>query len=213
MTMNTILQAILDFDEALLKKSVQEQLDAGTDINIILDKGLIQAMDVVGQKFTKGEIFVPEMMIAAETMQAGLELLKPLLVSDSNESKGTIVIGTVKGDLHDIGKNLVSLMLDGGGFDVIDLGVDIEPEKFIQAAEENKADIIGLSALLTTAMPIMEKTVNLIKKSNLPAKTFIGGAPVTLQFSEQIGADGYSENAPGAVAVARKLIANALPIN
>lgn len=213
MTMNTILQAILDFDEALLKKSVQEQLDAGTDINIILDKGLIQAMDVVGQKFTKGEIFVPEMMIAAETMQAGLELLKPLLVSDSNESKGTIVIGTVKGDLHDIGKNLVSLMLDGGGFDVIDLGVDIEPEKFIQAAEENKADIIGLSALLTTAMPIMEKTVNLIKKSNLPAKTFIGGAPVTLQFSEQIGADGYSENAPGAVAVARKLIANALPVN
>jgi len=213
MTMNTILQAILDFDEALLKKSVQEQLDAGTDINIILDKGLIQAMDVVGQKFTKGEIFVPEMMIAAETMQVGLELLKPLLVSDSNESKGTIVIGTVKGDLHDIGKNLVSLMLDGGGFDVIDLGVDIEPEKFIQAAEENKADIIGLSALLTTAMPIMEKTVNLIKKSNLPAKTFIGGAPVTLQFSEQIGADGYSENAPGAVAVARKLIANALPIN
>ncbi|MBT4525754.1 MAG: corrinoid protein [Deltaproteobacteria bacterium] len=213
MTMNTILQAILDFDEALLKKSVQEQLDAGTDINIILDKGLIQAMDVVGQKFTKGEIFVPEMMIAAETMQVGLELLKPLLVSDSNESKGTIVIGTVKGDLHDIGKNLVSLMLDGGGFDVIDLGVDIEPEKFIQAAEENKADIIGLSALLTTAMPIMEKTVNLIKKSNLPAKTFIGGAPVTLQFSEQIGADGYSENAPGAVAVARKLIANALPVN
>jgi 5-methyltetrahydrofolate--homocysteine methyltransferase len=147
------------------------------------------------------------MLQSARTMKAGLEVLRPLLAETDAKPRGTIVMGTVKGDLHDIGKNLVSMMLEGAGFKVIDLGVDVGTDKFLAAARENQAEIVAMSALLTTTMPAMEATVATIKERGLGLKTMIGGAPVTLAFADKIGADGYSEDAPGAVALARRLVA------
>jgi len=152
-------------------------------------------MDEVGKKFSDGELFVPEMLQAAQAMKAGLEVLKPHLSSESATSKGIIVIGTVKGDLHDIGKNLVAMMMEGGGFNVVDLGVDIDADKFVKAAVEHNT------------MPAMEATIVAIKEAGIAAKTIIGGAPVTEAYADQIGADGYSDDAPGAVDLARKLFA------
>jgi 5-methyltetrahydrofolate--homocysteine methyltransferase len=200
-----IFKAVLAYDEAQVKSLTQAELDAGTDIESILNDGLISAMDVVGKKFSEGELFVPEMLMAAQVMKGGLEILKPHLGSDSAVSKGTVVIGTVKGDLHDIGKNLVAMMMEGAGFNVIDLGVDVDAEKFVAAAKEHNAQVVGLSALLTTTMPAMEATVNAIKEAGINTKTIIGGAPVTQAYADQIGADGYSDDAPGAVELARSL--------
>jgi 5-methyltetrahydrofolate--homocysteine methyltransferase len=207
MAIEDIFEAVLTFNKAAAAEGVKAELAAGTDISIILDQGLIGALDVVGKKFSEGEMFVPEMLQAARAMKAGLEVLKPYLSSESIASKGTIIIGTVKGDLHDIGKNLVAMMMEGAGFSVVDLGVDVDADKFVKAASEHNADVLGLSALLTTTMPAMENTVAAIKEAGLAVRTIIGGAPVTETFADQIGADGYSDDAPGAVELARKLMA------
>jgi 5-methyltetrahydrofolate--homocysteine methyltransferase len=200
-----IFKAVLAYDEAQAKSLTQAEIDAGTDIETILNEGLISAMDDVGKKFSEGDLFVPEMLMAAQAMKAGLAILKPHLASDSAANKGTVVIGTVKGDLHDIGKNLVAMMMEGAGFNVVDLGVDVDADKFVAAAKEHDAQLVALSALLTTTMPAMEATVNAVKEAGLAAKTIIGGAPVTQAYADQIGADGYSDDAPGAVELARSL--------
>ena len=207
MSIQEIFNAVLAFDEAAVKTKTQAELDAGTDIPTILNDGLISAMDEVGEKFSSGELFVPEMLMAAQAMKGGLEILKPLLAEGHSSSKGTVVIGTVKGDLHDIGKNLVAMMMEGAGFDVIDLGVDVESETFVKRAAEKNADMIALSALLTTTMPAMERTVKAVKAAGMGARTIIGGAPVTQDFADRIGADGYSTDAPGAVRLVKQLLA------
>jgi len=162
----------------------------------------------VGRKFNSGEFFVPEMLIAAQAMKAGLDELKPFLVKGSTTMRGTIVIGTVKGDLHDIGKNMVAMIMEGAGFEIIDVGMDVPPEKFIAAVKEHNAQIMGMSALLTTTMPAMKQTIELLKEEGLAGKvkTMIGGAPVTQAFADSIGADAYCEDAPAAVENARKLL-------
>ena len=207
MTVKDIFSAVLAFDEETVKAKTHAELDGGTDIGTILNDGLISAMDEVGERFSAGELFVPEMLMAAQAMKAGLKILKPHLSAGQNQSKGVVVIGTVKGDLHDIGKNLVSMMMEGAGFDVVDLGVDVESEKFVQTAAEKKANVIALSALLTTTMPSMESTVKAVKEAGMAARTIIGGAPVTQAFADQIGADGYSADAPGAVKLVKQLVA------
>jgi 5-methyltetrahydrofolate--homocysteine methyltransferase len=163
-------------------------------------------MDEVGLKFGEGALFVPEMLMAAKAMKAGLEVLKPHLSDEVSHSKGMVIIGTVKGDLHDIGKNLVAMMMEGAGLTVVDLGVDVDAEKFVEAARDNSADVVALSALLTTTMPAMETTINAIKEAGLNTKSIVGGAPVTKTFAGEIGADGHSEDAPGAVELVRSLV-------
>jgi 5-methyltetrahydrofolate--homocysteine methyltransferase len=207
MAIQDIFNAVLAFDLDGVKAKTQSELDAGTDIQSILNDGLIAAMDEVGEKFSAGELFVPEMLRAAQAMKGGLEILKPLLSSGQSGTKGTVVIGTVKGDLHDIGKNLVAMMMEGAGFEVVDMGVDVDGEVFVKAAAEKGAGVIALSALLTTTMPAMEKTIKAVKESGMTVKTIIGGAPVTQAFADQIGADGYSADAPGAVRLVKQLIA------
>jgi 5-methyltetrahydrofolate--homocysteine methyltransferase len=207
MSIQDIFNAVLAFDAETAKAKTQEELDAGTDVETILNDGLIGAMDEVGERFSAGDLFVPEMLVAAQAMKAGLEILKPHLASGQSQSKGTVVIGTVKGDLHDIGKNLVAMMMEGAGFDVVDVGVDIDSETFVKTAAEKSADVIALSALLTTTMPAMEATVKAVKEAGMTVKTIIGGAPVTQAFSDQIGADGYSADAPGAVKLVKEIVA------
>lgn len=207
MAISDILNAVVSLRKDEVVKHVTGEIEAGTKVDDILDKGLIGAMDVVGERFTSGELFVPEMLMSAKAMQAGLEILKPHLADDTAEQKGTVLIGTVKGDLHDIGKNLVTMMMEGAGFNVIDLGVDVDTEKFVSQVRAQNADVVCLSALLTTTMPAMAQTVEAIKEAGLNVKTLVGGAPVTQAYAEQIGADGFSDNAPAAVDLIRKLIA------
>ncbi len=207
MTVKAIFEAVIAFDEEAVQSKTQAELDAGTDVNTILNDGLIGAMDEVGELFSAGEIFVPEMLMAAEAMKAGLSILKPHLAEGQSRSKGTVIIGTVKGDLHDIGKNLVSMMMEGAGFEVLDLGVDVASETFVQTAAEKNARVIALSALLTTTMPSMETTIKAVKEAGLATRTIIGGAPVTQTFADQIGADGFSSDAPGAVKLVKQLLA------
>lgn len=206
MSIQEIFDAVMMFDEATVKEKTQAALDAGTDLQSILNDGLIGAMDEVGEKFSAGELFVPEMLMAAQAMKAGLALLKPHLAEGKSQSKGTVVIGTVKGDLHDIGKNLVAMMMEGAGFDVVDLGVDVDSETFLKNAVEKQANVIALSALLTTTMPAMAMTVKALKEAGTGVKTIIGGAPVTQAFADQIGADGFSADAPGAVKLVKALV-------
>jgi methanogenic corrinoid protein MtbC1 len=205
MAVKDIAEAVLAFNEPGVVDLVKTEIAAETEINEILNTGLIGAMDIVGKKFSDGELFVPEMLMAAQAMKAGLEVLKPHLSGEAVVSRGTVVIGTVKGDLHDIGKNLVAMMMEGAGFDVVDLGADIDAEKFVKAASEHNAGVVALSALLTTTMPAMKATIVAIKEAGITAKIIIGGAPVTEAYADQIDADGYSEDAPGAVQLARKL--------
>jgi 5-methyltetrahydrofolate--homocysteine methyltransferase len=207
MAVKDIFQAVLSFDQARVSDLTRQELEAGTDIETILNDGLISAMDEVGELFSRGDLFVPEMLMAAQAMKSGLNIIKPLLAEGATESKGTVVIGTVKGDLHDIGKNLVSMMMEGAGFKVVDLGVDVDTATFVKAAQEHKAGVIALSALLTTTMPAMEATVRAIKESGLGIGTIIGGAPVSQEYADEIHADGYGEDAPSAVVLARKLMA------
>ena len=207
MIISDILNSVVEFNKAAVVEHVTTAINNKISIDDILNKGLIAAMDVVGEKFTSGEIFVPEMLQAAKSMQLGLEVLKPHLAGDALMEKGTIIIGTVKGDLHDIGKNLVTMMVEGAGFNVVDLGVDVDVERFVSEAQAHDADVVCLSALLTTTMPVMAKTVEALKEAGLKAKTIIGGAPVTDAYAQQIGADGFSDNAPGAVELIRKLVA------
>jgi len=207
MAVERIFNAVLNYEKDQLPVMVRAEVDAGTAVSKILNDGLIAAMEEVGRGFSAGEIFIPEMLQAAQTMKSGLAVLRPLLSDTDIKQKGTIVIGTVKGDLHDIGKNLVSMMLEGAGFEVIDLGVDVGTEAFISGATENNAEIIALSALLTTTMPAMEATIAAIKKKKLPLKIIVGGAPVTQEFADKIGANDYGSDGPSAVEAAQKLMA------
>ena len=181
-----------------VKEKVQEALDQGISAKDILEKGLLDGMGVIGEKFKNNEVYVPEVLIAARAMNAGVALLRPYLVEAGVESKGTVVIGTVKGDLHDIGKNLVKMMMEGKGLNVVDLGVDVSAEQFVTAAKENNADIIACSALLTTTMTEMKNVVDAVKAENLDVKVMIGGAPVTQSFCDSIGANSYTADAASA---------------
>lgn len=185
---------------------VQEALDEGIEANVILNDALLAGMAITGDKFKQEEIFVPEVLVAARAMNKGVEVLKPYLQDSSNISKGTAVLGTVKGDLHDIGKNLVRIMMEGKGIDVIDLGTDISAETFIDEAKKNHADIICCSALLTTTMPEMKRVVDLVKAENLDVKVMIGGAPVNQEFCDEIGADYYTDDAASAADVAASIL-------
>ncbi|MDD2503302.1 MAG: corrinoid protein [Clostridia bacterium] len=205
MDVKEVYGAVLDLDVNQVLELVNNEISNGTDVLTILNDGLIAALDEVGKRFSEGQFFVPEMLMAAKAVQSAVDEMKPYLMKKDIPSKGTIVIGTVAGDLHDIGKNLVSLMLEGAGYKVIDLGINVDTETFITSIRENKADIVALSALLTTTMPAMEKTVKAIRKDGLNVKIMVGGAPVTAEFARKIGADGYSKDAPGAVDLARKI--------
>lgn len=191
-----------------VKQLVQQALDEGIDAKTILDEGLLNGMMVIGGKFKRNEVFVPEVLVAARAMNAGVAILEPKLVEMRNEPVGKAVIGTVKGDLHDIGKNLVAMMLKGAGLEVCDLGVDVEPTAFIEKAEEIGADVIGMSALLTTTMTGMEEVINLLKEKGLRDKyiVMVGGAPVNDSFASEIGADYYTPDAATAAEQAKQAI-------
>jgi len=192
----------------LIEGIVKDALEAGDDPSKILNDGMIAAMGVVGARFQKSEIFVPEMLIAAKTMKKGVEVLKPHLAKGATAKLGKCIIGTVHGDLHDIGKNLVSLMIESAGFEVIDLGVDVPVDTFLAKAKENPdVKIMALSGLLTTTMPAMKEIAEALKKAGGKFKLLVGGAPVTQAFADEIGADGYSPDAAGAAIVAKKLAA------
>ena len=203
-----VYEAILDGDMGGAQEGVQAALGAGVPAADLLHQALIPAMGEVGRLFEEGEYFVPEMLIAARAMKAGLEILKPLLVDSGVKPVGKVAIGTVKGDLHDIGKNLVAMMMEGAGFEIVDLGTDVPPEKFVEAAQ-NGVNLIGLSALLTTTMPSMESTVKAIEAAGLrdQVKIIIGGAPVTAEYAQKIGADGYAPDASQAASLAKGFMA------
>jgi 5-methyltetrahydrofolate--homocysteine methyltransferase len=185
----------------------QELLAAGTSPQNIVEQGLVPGMKIVGDQFKRNEIFVPEMLVAARAMKEALKILEPMLASAGIKPKYTALIGTVQGDLHDIGKNLISMMWRGANFAVVDLGTNVSPEKYLAAAKEHNANLVGLSALLTTTMPAMKETVRILKAAGLPnLKIMIGGAPITQAFADDIGADGYAADAGTAVDVAKKLV-------
>ncbi|MCU0564733.1 MAG: corrinoid protein [Desulfobacterales bacterium] len=204
--LNTIKDAVIGGKHAEIKALVQQALDAGVDPGTLINDALIAAMDVVGKDFGEGKIFVPEMLVSAMTMKSGLEVVKPRLAGGESRSRGTVIMATVKGDLHDIGKNLVSMMLEGAGFKVLDLGVDLSVEKLIDQVKAVGPDVLGLSALLTTTMPEMQKVIAELKNQGLrdKVKVLVGGAPVDRAFAEKIGADGYGSNAAEAVELARR---------
>ena len=189
---------------ALTKKALEEKILPKE----ILDKGLIAGMNIIGEKYKAHEIFLPDVLLAAKAMHAGMDLLKPLFIQEGIPTIGKVIIGSVHGDLHDIGKNLVGIMLKGAGFEVIDLGNNVTPEKFIETAQQENAAVIGMSALLTTTMPIMKKVVDLLKEKGLSAriKIIIGGAPVSEEFAQEIGADAYGYDSVNAVETVKKLI-------
>ena len=189
-----------------VRELVQKAVDEGQEVKKILKEGLIAGINIVGNKYESGEFFLPEMVIAASAMKEGLKVLSPLLKQGDIESAGTVVLGTAQGDIHDIGKSIVGTMLEGAGFMVTDVGVDIGPEKFIEVAKEKRADIIGVSALLTTTMVKMEDVIKAVKEAGLKAKVMIGGASVTQEFADKIGADGYAPDAPSAVGKAKELV-------
>ncbi len=202
-------EAVIEGNAGRAKELTQQALEEGNGPQEILDEGLIPAMDVVGEKFSRQEFYIPEMLIAARAMQAGLGLLKPLLAQGQSKTRGKAVIGTVKGDLHDIGKNLVGMMLQGGGFEVVDLGADVKPAKFVEAVEREKPDFVMMSALLTTTMLSMRETIEALKAAGLRegVKVGVGGAPVTQRFAEEIGADFYAPDATGAVNKSKEFVA------
>lgn len=200
--LNEISEAMQRGRAASVKELVTKALSEGISAKSILEDALLPGMDIIGVKFKNNQIYVPEVLIAARAMNAGSELLKPYLTEEGVEEKGTVIIGTVKGDLHDIGKNLVRMMMEGKGLKVIDLGVDVSADKFVTAASENDADVIACSALLTTTMNEMKNIVIKAKEVNLRAKVIVGGAPVTESFRESIGADGYSQDAATAAELA-----------
>ena len=206
--LKALYDAIVDGNAGKAKTLTQAALGEGVDPQEILNKYMIPAMDEVGRRFETNEYFVPELLIAARAMKGALELIKPRLAATGAKPIGKVAIGTVKGDLHDIGKNLVAAMLEGGGFEIVDLGVDVTPDKFVGAVKEKGANIIALSALLTTTMPSMKTTIEGLKEAGVRSqvKVMIGGAPVTQKYADEIGADGYSDNASAAVALARKLV-------
>jgi 5-methyltetrahydrofolate--homocysteine methyltransferase len=204
-----IAEKLYDGKNDAVAALTQQALDAGLTAAEILNGGLVVGMDRVGEDFKNGDLFVPEVLIAARAMHAGMDILRPLLAESDVPPAGKVVIGTVAGDLHDIGKNLVVMMLEGGGFDVIDVGTDTAPDKFVAAVKAEKPDLVGLSALLTTTMPVMQKTIDALTEAGLrgSVKVMIGGAPVTQVYADEIGADGYAPDAASAVDLARALVA------
>jgi 5-methyltetrahydrofolate--homocysteine methyltransferase len=204
----TIENALIEFDESKVLKLVQNALDQGVAAKEILNQGLIAGMDVVGEKMESEEMFIPEVLMAAKTMSSAVDILKPLLADGDITAMGKIVIGTVKGDLHDIGKNLVAMMLESAGFEVYNLGVDISPDKFVEEINEKNANLVCLSALLTTTMPMMKQTIDAVAESGLRdrVKIMVGGAPVTENYANTIGADGYAPDAGSATKLAKTLL-------
>ena len=203
-----LIEAVTKGDISKAVAETQKAIDAGGFIQAIIDEGLIAAMDEVGDNFSKGTIFVPQMLRSAKTMQECMKLLEPLLKEGDASSKGKVIIGTVKGDLHDIGKNLVAMMMEGAGFTVTDLGVDVSPEKFVQKAQEVEPDIVAISALLSTTMPSMPQTIEALQKAGIrdKVKVIIGGAPVTAKYAQEIKADSYGADAGSAVTEAKRLM-------
>jgi 5-methyltetrahydrofolate--homocysteine methyltransferase len=207
--LQVIYDCILNGDNKTITAKVQDALDAGVDPAVILNDGMVAAMGEVGRLFELGEYYVPEMLISARAMQTALGLLKPLLVSSDIKPVGRVAIGTVKGDLHDIGKNLVAMMLEGAAFEIVDLGVDVAPEKFVEAVTDKGVTIVALSALLTTTMTNMKATIDALQTAGVRSKVkvIVGGAPLTTSFAQEIGADGYAPDASRAVALAKSLTA------
>ena len=202
-----LAEAIIGGNQNAAVELTKAALKAGTHAGSILYDGLIAGMDIVGARFKKNEIYIPEVLIAARAMKMAMEILEPELVKAGVKPIGKLLIGTIQGDLHDIGKNLVAMMLKGAGFEVIDLGVDVKPEVFVERAKKTNAQLVGMSALLTTTMPSMDKTIKALKAAGVSAKIMIGGAPVTSGFADKVGADGYAPDAASAVDVAKKLVA------
>jgi len=196
-------------NEAEVKNLAQKALDDGKTAREVLDNGLLAGMDVVGKRFKAGDMFIPEVLLCARCMHGAMEILKPFLAEGDADGSGVVVIGTVEGDLHDIGKNLVGMMMQGAGFKVVDLGTNISPQAFVEATKEHKPKIIGMSALLTTTMPKMEETIEALKEAGIrdKVKVMAGGAPVTQDFIEKIGADAYGANAAAATEKAKELLA------
>ena len=192
----------------IVKELVQQAIDEGIPVQQILDEGLLSGMGVIGEKFKNNEVFVPEVLVAARAMNMGAQLLKPLMADAGVEAAGKVCIGTVKGDLHDIGTNLVASMLEGSGFEVINIGIDVPAEKFVQAVKDQHADILCMSALLTTTMTYMKDVIDAVSAAGIrdQVKIMVGGAPVNQAFADEIGADGYSDNANSAVTVAKRLL-------
>jgi 5-methyltetrahydrofolate--homocysteine methyltransferase len=207
--LETIKKIVVDGKFNDIEVEVQRAVDSGTDLNRLINDALISAMDIVGKRFADSEIYVPEMLVSAKTMKLGLDIIKPLLQSGEAEHRGTIVMGTVKGDLHDIGKNLVTMMMEGAGFKIIDLGVDVKIENLIETVKKEEVDIIGLSALLTTTMPEMQNVIEALEEAGLrnQLKVIVGGAPIDQGFADKIGADGFGADAVEAVQLARELVA------
>ena len=203
-----LADAIIRGDNIKSKEITHDLVGKSVPAGEILSEGLIAGMDVVGQKFKANEMYIPEVLIAARAMHAAMDVLKPLLTGTEAPKKGTLVIGTVQGDLHDIGKNLVAMMHEGAGFTVVDVGVDVPTEKYVEAAKANKADIVGLSALLTTTMPGMKDTIEALRKDEATRniKVIVGGAPLTQEYADSIGADGYAPDSSSAVDVSHKLL-------
>ncbi len=203
-----LYDSVVSGDAKATQAITQQALADGVDPLKLVNEYMVPAMDEVGRRFEANEYFVPELLISARAMKAALELIRPLLTARGDQPLGRVAIGTVKGDLHDIGKNLVGSLLEGGGFEVIDLGVNVTPEKFIATVNEKNANIVAMSALLTTTMPAMKTTIDALKQAGVreKVKVLIGGAPITQKYADEIGADGYSENAVGAVALAKKAV-------
>jgi len=200
--------AIIECDAAKADELTRKLVDEGAKPQEIINKGLISGMNVVGDRFKKGEMYVPEVMMAAKAMHAGMNIVKPMLTEEESSATGRVVLGTVAGDLHDIGKNLVGMMMESGGMEVIDIGIDVPPEKFAEAVKENKPQVVGMSALLTTTMLAMKDTIEVLKEEGLrdSVKIMVGGAPVTQDFADEIGADGWAPDAASAKELAQKLI-------
>ena len=208
--LNELQKALFQGDISKVKEIIQKALWEKIDPKEILEQGLIRGMNIVGVKFKNNEIFLPEVLLASRAMNGAMELLQPKLIGSGVKAVGRVIIGTAKGDLHDIGKNLVAIMLRGGGFEVIDLGIAVSPEKFLKATQEHKPDIVGISALLTTTMISMMNVITILKRAGLrdKVKVMIGGAPVTQEFADEIGAEGYAPDAASAVDKARELVKN-----
>jgi 5-methyltetrahydrofolate--homocysteine methyltransferase len=205
--MNALADAVTRGDQKTAVELTRTAIEQGAPVKSILDDGLIGGMDILAARWKRNEVYIPEVLIAARAMKSAMELLEPELAKAGVEPVGKFMIGTVAGDLHDIGKNLVAMMLKGAGFEVVDLGVDIPVDKFVEQAKSSGAALIGMSALLTTTMPAMEKTLKAIKDAKVPAKIMVGGAPVTQSYADKIGADGYAADAATAVDVAKQLVA------
>ncbi|MDR3560546.1 MAG: corrinoid protein [Negativicutes bacterium] len=205
-----IKEATISGQAETVKKLVQQAIDGGVGLEAILNDGFIAAMAVVGERFSQGDIFVPEMLVAARAMKIGMAVLEPVFVTSERQFLGKIIVGTVQGDLHDIGKNLVIMMLQGSGYEIIDLGIDVKPEAFVAAVKEHKPDIVGMAALLTTTMKFMKESIDAIESAGLRSqvKIIVGGAPVTPSFAGQIGADRYVPDAGAAIDIVRELAAS-----